>query len=97
MNKTELTSKLAKQTGLTKQQASDVVNALFATDPGKGIIAAALDAGDAVTIPGFGTFSTTKRKAREGRNPQTGKMIQIEARTVPSFRAGKGLKERTRV
>jgi len=97
VNKTELSAKLAKKTGLTKTQASDVVNVLFDTDPGKGIIAVALDAGDSVTIPGFGTFTTARRKAREGRNPQTGASIQIAARTVPVFRAGKGLKERVRV
>jgi DNA-binding protein HU-beta len=97
MNKTELCAKLAKKTGLTKTQASDVVNALFDTDPGKGIIAVELDAGRNVTIPGFGTFDTARRKARQGRNPQTGQTIEIAARTVPTFKAGKGLKDRVRV
>jgi DNA-binding protein HU-beta len=97
MNKTELCAKLAKKAGLTKIQATDVVNALFDTGPGKGIIAVELDAGRSVTIPGFGTFDTARRKAREGRNPQTGKTIQIAARTVPTFKAGKGLKDRVRV
>ena len=97
MNKTELIAKLAKKTGLTKAQASEAVNAIFETDPGKGIIAIALDAGDSVTLPGFGTFGTARRKAREGRNPQTGAALKIAARTVPVFRAGKGLKDRVRV
>lgn len=97
MNKTELCAKLANKTGLTKSQATDAVSALFDTDPGKGIIAVELDAGRSVTIPGFGTFATSRRKAREGRNPQTGATIQIESRTVPTFKAGKGLKDRMKV
>ena len=97
MNKTEMIAKLAKKTGLTRQQATEVVNAIFDTDPGQGIIAVALDAGDTVTLPGFGTFGTARRKAREGRNPQTGAALKIAARTVPVFRAGKGLKDRVRV
>jgi DNA-binding protein HU-beta len=97
MNKTELCAKLSKKTGLTKTQATDVVNALFDTEPGQGIIAVELDAGRNVTIPGFGTFDTSKRKARQGRNPQTGETIQIEARTVPTFKPGKGLKDRVKV
>jgi len=97
MNKTELCAKLAKKTGLTKTQATAAVNALFDTEPGKGIIAVELDAGRSVTIPGFGTFDTSRRKARQGRNPQTGQTIEIAARTVPTFKAGKGLKDRVRV
>jgi DNA-binding protein HU-beta len=97
MNKTEMIAKLAKKTGLTKQQATDAVNAIFETESGQGIIAVELDAGCSVTLPGFGTFATARRKAREGRNPQTGAAIKIEARTVPVFRPGKGLKERVRV
>jgi DNA-binding protein HU-beta len=96
MNKTELCAKLAKKTGLTKTQATDLVNVLIDTEPGKGIIAVELDAGRNVTVPGFGTFDTSRRKARQGRNPQTGETIQIAARTVPTFKAGKGLKDRVR-
>jgi DNA-binding protein HU-beta len=94
VNKTEMIDKLAKETGLTKTKSAEVVNTLFDTAARKGIIAVELDAGRAVTIPGFGTFDTTRRKARQGRNPQTGATIQIPARTVPVFRAGKGLKDR---
>jgi len=97
VNKTELCAKLAKKTGLTKAQATDAVNVLFDTEPGKGIIAVELDAGRSVSIPGFGTFSTARRKAREGRNPQSGETIKIAARTVPTFKPGKGLKDRVRV
>jgi len=94
VNKTEMIEKLAKQTGLPKTKAAEAINALFSTDPREGIIAVALDVGDTVTIPGFGTFGSSKRKAREGRNPQTGAALKIPARTVPSFKAGKGLKDR---
>jgi DNA-binding protein HU-beta len=94
MNKTEMIEKLAKTTGLTKAQATDAVNCIFSTDAGEGIIAVELDAGRSVTIPGFGTFDTSKRGAREGRNPKTGAAITIAARKVPTFRAGKGLKDR---
>jgi len=97
MTKTEMCEKLAKKTGLTKAQATDAVNALFGTEAGQGIIAVELDAGRSVTIPGFGTFATAHRKAREGRNPQTGQTLKIAARTVPTFRPGKGLKERVKV
>jgi DNA-binding protein HU-beta len=94
VNKTQLIEKLAKKTDLPKTKSADIVNALFDTDPGQGIIATELDAGNSVQVPGFGTFDTAHRKAREGRNPQTGESIQIPARTVPVFRAGKGLKDR---
>jgi DNA-binding protein HU-beta len=52
-----------------------------------------LKKGDSVTLVGFGTFSVSKRSARQGRNPQTGAKINIPARKVPVFKAGKGLKE----
>ena len=94
MNKTEMIDKLAKKTGLTKAQATDAVNCIFSTDAGEGIIAVELDAGRSVTVPGFGTFDTSKRAAREGRNTKTGAAITIAARKVPTFRAGKGLKDR---
>jgi DNA-binding protein HU-beta len=93
VNKTELIDHLAKQSGLTKVQAGMAVNALMGTGPEHGIIVKALKKGDSVTIPGFGTFGTSKRKAREGRNPQTGATIRIAARTVPTFRAGKSLRD----
>ena len=56
-------------------------------------VTAALVAGDAVTLVGFGTFSVKKRAARKGRNPKTGEAIDIAASTVPDFKAGKSLKD----
>jgi DNA-binding protein HU-beta len=96
MNKDDFAAKLAKKTDLTKAKARDVIDAVFSTDPGHGIIAVELDAGRDFTITGFGTFGTRRRKAREGRNPRTGETIQIPAMTVPTFKAGKGLKDRVR-
>jgi DNA-binding protein HU-beta len=74
-----------------------VLDSIFSTEARKGIIAIELDAGRDFTITGFGTFGTRNRKARMGRNPQTGAAIHIPAMTVPTFRAGKGLKDRVRV
>lgn len=96
MTKDEFASKLAKKTDISKTKARDVLDAIFATDAGQGIIAVELDAGRDFTITGFGTFGTRRRKARKGRNPQTGEAIQIPAMTVPTFKAGKGLKDRVR-
>lgn len=96
MTKDEFAAKLAKKADLSKTQAKDVIDAIFSTDPGQGIIAVELDAGRDFTITGFGTFGTRNRKARQGRNPQTGESLTIPAMTVPTFRAGKGLKERVR-
>lgn len=94
MNKTDMAKKLAKKTGLTQSQASDVVDAIFSSDPGQGIIAVELDAGGKVTIGGFGTFETRRRSARSGRNPRTGETIKIAAKTYPAFKPAKGLKDR---
>lgn len=96
MTKDEFATKLAQKADLSKTQARDVIDTIFATDPRQGIIATELDAGRDFTITGFGTFGTRRRKARTGRNPQTGDEIQIPAMTVPTFKAGKGLKERVR-
>lgn len=96
MTKDDFAEKLAGQTDLSKAKAKDVIDAIFDTDPGRGIIAVELDAGRDFTITGFGTFATRRRKARKGRNPQTGQEIMIPAMTVPTFRAGKGLKDRVR-
>ena len=94
MNKTDMAQKLAKQTGLTQTVANDVVDAIFSTESGKGIIAAELDAGSKVTISGFGTFATKDRAARKGRNPATGQEINIPARKYAHFSPAKGLKDR---
>lgn len=94
MNKTELAKKLAKKTDLSESKATEVVNTIFSTDSGEGIIAIELDAGRKVTITGFGTFETRSRAARKGRNPATGQTINIPARKYANFRAGQGLRQR---
>ena len=86
MVKADLVAKVA-ETGITKKQAAQVVDAVFAA------IKDALADGDKVSLIGFGTFSVKERAAREGRNPRTGKKIKIPKKKVPSFRPGKALKE----
>lgn len=96
LTKDEFAAKLARKCDISKAKANDCIDAIFSTNPREGIIATELDAGRSMTITGFGTFDTRHRKARTGRNPQTGAAMQIPAMTVPSFRAGKGLKDRVR-
>lgn len=94
MNKTEMAEKLANKCDLSKAKAQEIVSCIFDTAPGHGIIAVELDAGRKVQIPGFGTFGTKDRAARQGRNPATGETITIKAKKYPFFKAGKGLKDR---
>lgn len=94
MNKTEMAKKLAKKAGLSQGQAADVLEIVFSAQPGKGIIATALDADDKVTVPGFGTFSAKRRGKRQGRNPATGETITIPAKKYVHFKPGKTLRER---
>ena len=89
MNKADLVNEVAKVVK-TKKEAQAAVDCVFAT------ITNALKKGDAVTLVGFGTFKVQQRKARKGRNPQTGAEIVIEARKVPRFVAGKPLKDGVR-
>jgi DNA-binding protein HU-beta len=91
MNKSELVDALSDATGMTKAEAGRALDALFSPD--EGIIAAAMKKGQRVQVTGFGTFESRHRKAREGRNPQTGETIQIAASNTPAFKAGKGLKD----
>jgi DNA-binding protein HU-beta len=86
LNKGDLVGKIAKEAGVTKRQAEVAFDSLV------GGIASSLKKGRKVTIVGFGTFSVAKRKARQGRNPQTGAPIKIAARKVPKFTPGKALK-----
>ena len=86
MTKADLISAVA-ETGMSKKEAAAAVDA--AIDAIKG----ALAKGEKVSLIGFGSFSVKKRKARTGRNPQTGKAIKIKAKKVPVFSAGKGLKD----
>lgn len=87
MNKGELISAVADKTDLTKKDAEKAVNALFET------IQETLATGEKVQLIGFGTFEVRERKARKGRNPQTGEEIDIDAALVPAFKAGKALKD----
>jgi len=86
MNKADLIEEVAKVTK-TKKEASAAVECVINT------ITQALKKKEEVTLIGFGTFGLKKRKARNGRNPQTGEKIKIKAKTIPVFRPGKALKE----
>lgn len=88
MNKGELISKIAEDAGLTKVQAGAALEAV--TDG----VTSTLANGDKLTLVGFGTFSVTHRAARKGRNPQTGKEINIAAKNVVKFKPGKELSSR---
>jgi DNA-binding protein HU-beta len=85
MNKAELIEAMAKAADVTKVQAGAALDAF--TDS----VTSTLKKGNKVTLVGFGTFSVSKRAAREGRNPQTGKTIKIAAKKVAKFKAGKEL------
>ncbi len=87
MTKKELVQNIAQEAGITKTVAEKALNAVLDG------ITKALAEGDKVTFVGFGTFSTAKRPARKGRNPKTGKEINIPASVVPKFKPGKSLKE----
>lgn len=82
MNKGELIDKIAKDAKVTKGQASDALDAVITSVTGT------LSKGGKVTLVGFGTFSVSKRAARKGRNPRTGKEINIKAKKVAKFKAG---------
>lgn len=85
MNKAELIATLADEAGITKTQANTALDAFV------DAVTKTLKKGDKVTLVGFGTFSVSKRAARNGRNPQTGEVIKIKARKVARFKAGKEL------
>ncbi len=85
MNKGELINRVAEDANLTKAQATEALNAVL------GSIEESLKDGNKVTLVGFGTFLTAERKARMGRNPQTGASIQIAAKNVIKFKPGKEL------
>ena len=87
MTKAELISAVAEKAGLKKVEAEKAVAAFIAS------VTETLKSGGKLSLVGFGTFSTAKRAARKGQNPQTGKKINIPAATVPKFKAGKTLKE----
>jgi DNA-binding protein HU-beta len=85
MNKAELIAKLADDAGITKTQANATLDSFVEA------VTKTLKGGGKVTLVGFGTFSVTKRAARNGRNPQTGQVIKIKAKKVAKFKAGKEL------
>ncbi|WP_347987609.1 HU family DNA-binding protein [Methylomonas sp. AM2-LC] len=87
MNKSELINAIATHSGLTKAEAERALSALVQT------IGSTLKAGDSIALVGFGTFEVKERAERTGRNPQTGEAITIAAAKIPSFKAGKGLKD----
>ena len=85
MNKAELIAKISEDTGITKTQANAALDSFVEA------VTKTLKKGGKVTLVGFGTFSPSKRSARNGRNPQTGEVIKIKARTVAKSKAGKEL------
>ncbi len=87
MSKGDLIESVAKAADLSKAKAGVAVNAVI------DAISKSLKKGKSVSLVGFGSFSVVKRKARNGRNPQTGKTIKIKATKAPKFKAGKGLKD----
>lgn len=87
MTKADLVDKMAKDADISKAAAGKALDSLI------DAVTRALKKGDKLALVGFGTFSVGKRKARTGRNPQTGAAIKIPARKVPRFSAGKSLKD----
>ena len=90
MNKSELVQLIARDAALSKSSAAAAVDSFFSG------VTKALKKGDSITFVGFGTFKTSLRKARTGRNPQTGASIKIAKRRVVRFSAGKALKNAVR-
>lgn len=87
MTKAELIEAMAAKSGLTKADSSRALEAFMST------VAETLKKGGKITLTGFGTFGTSKRAARNGRNPRTGEVVKIAARNSVSFKAGSKLKE----
>ncbi len=87
MTKAELVEAIRAEAGIGKGQAEAAVEAFL------GAVTKSLKKGEKLTLTGFGTFGVSNRKARMGRNPQTGEAIKIKAAKIPKFTAGKSLKE----
>jgi len=87
MNKKALVDAVTKETELKKQDVREIIDGI------SQVIPKVVGSGEKVSLVGFGTFYVTERKARNGRNPRTGKTINIPARKLPKFRAGKNLKD----
>jgi DNA-binding protein HU-beta len=88
MTKAELVDKMAKDAGISKVAASNALNSFI-----DGVTKALKKKDGKVTLVGFGTFAKARRKARKGRNPQTGEAIKIKAANVVKFKPGKALKD----
>ena len=87
MNKTELVAAVAEQADISKKDAEKVLKAFV------DVVTEEMKKGEKVQLVGFGTFEVSERAAREGRNPQTGKTMKLEACKAPKFKAGKALKD----
>ena len=87
MNKADLVAAMAEKAGVSKKDAEASLKAF--TD----VVAEELKKGEKIQLVGFGTFEVSERAAREGRNPQTGETMKIEASKSPKFKAGKALKD----
>lgn len=87
MNKTELVAAIAEKAELSKKDSEKALKAFIET------VTAQLKKGEKIQLVGFGTFEVSKRAARKGKNPQTGKVINIKASKAPKFKAGKALKD----
>lgn len=85
MNKTELVAAMAKETNLSKKDVEAVLKSFI------DVVSEELKKGEKVQLVGFGTFEVSERAAREGRNPQTGETMKIEASKAPKFKAGKAI------
>ena len=90
MNKEELLEAMASRASITKKQAGEALDAFVES------VSGTLKKGGTVALSGFGSFQTSNRKARDGRNPATGEKIKIPAAVVPKFKPGKGLKDAVR-
>ena len=87
MNTTELVAAVAEQADISKKDAEKALKAFV------DVVTEEMKKGEKVQLVGFGTFEVSERAAREGRNPQTGKTMKIEACKAPKFKAGKALKD----
>ena len=90
MNKSDLIDAMAEDAGVTKAAAKKALESFL------GNVQGSLKNGNRVSLVGFGSWSVTRRAAREGRNPQTGASMHIAASKVPGFKAGKGLKDKVK-
>lgn len=88
MNKSQLVTKVAEKSGLTKKDVNKVVDSFMET------VEETLLEGEKVVLVGFGTFEVKTRKARSGRNPRTGEVIEVAEKNIPVFKAGKAIKDK---